>query len=493
MTTTKAPAGNPNPYTISVPASAVAAISHKFGLFARRCVKLGMVEPQLVEGAHTFVPDFAHAPRNTNPGSLPQIEMVELTLLATAVMAMGGWRLLGRVDRLPDGRPLVARTPGTEGIALPDIRDAGDCDHCRKVRVRTETFLVANLDGRVSQVGRNCLADFLGHDPKAALRQAQLIDEFTSTWGTGAWGPTPELLYDTAAVLALAARVASHGGYLGTTKAAEINEEIESQNLLRPHAVSTRAHVVERLIRLRAMSRKEQLERAAFEAAWDARYPDDAVAAALSAEMSAGIAEAAAHPGSEWEANVAAVVSTPHLRDRHFGVAISAAVMGLRRQERPAKVAHRPSVHLGVVGERINLPAEIVFTRVFDGDFGTRTLLKFQAAEGTLLWWATGIPTKPAAEGPDGTMTESGPWAVGDLVTLTGTVKAHEADRWSGQPTTLFTRVKLVLRAPEPAAETELDPAAVTAILDAIPGAYESAQAGLAEARAGHVIPLADL
>jgi predicted transcriptional regulator len=37
------------------------------------------------------------------------------------------------------------------------------------------------------------------------------------------------------------------------------------------------------------------------------------------------------------------------------------------------------------------------------------------------------------------------------------------------------------------------DPASVTALLDAIPGAREDAQAGLADAAAGRVIPLAEL
>jgi predicted transcriptional regulator len=37
------------------------------------------------------------------------------------------------------------------------------------------------------------------------------------------------------------------------------------------------------------------------------------------------------------------------------------------------------------------------------------------------------------------------------------------------------------------------DSASVTALLDAIPGAWEDTQAGLADADAGRVIPLADL
>lgn len=480
------------PYTITVPAQALPSVMHKFDLFARHCAKLGMAEPTLLEGTHSFVPDYTQAGLNPNPALLPQIEMVELTLHAPAVIALGGWQLLGRVDRLPDGAPLIARTPGTEAITLPVIDDAGACQHCGKSRVRTETFLVANLDGRLAQVGRNCLLDFLGHDPAAALRQAKLLDDFTKSFGHG-FGPTSEFFYDTAAVLALAAQVAAHGGFLGTHKAAEINAEIEAQGLLRQRAVSTLAHVLERLLRPRAMGSKERIARDQFEHEWDQRFPDDATTVKLAADMAEGIAQASVNPHSEWEANVAAVVAQPRLRQRHFGVAVSAALLGLRRQDRPAKSAQLLSRHLGVIGAKLTLPAEIVFVREFDGDFGLRTLFKFAAAEGMLTWWASGIRTKPAVEGLDGTMAEPGIWAVGDLLTLTGTVKGHDIDRWSGQPTTLLSRVKLVPRMMVPNAVEAPSGEAITAILDAIPGAFENVQAGLADIKAGNFLALKDL
>jgi hypothetical protein len=41
--------------------------------------------------------------------------------------------------------------------------------------------------------------------------------------------------------------------------------------------------------------------------------------------------------------------------------------------------------------------------------------------------------------------------------------------------------------------QTDPDPANVTALLDAIPGAREQAQHGLHEVRAGHVVRLEDL
>lgn len=484
---------NPTPYTIVVPAEALSAIIHRFGLFARRCVKLGLAEPSLVTGAHSFIPDPRGTGRSSHAIPSPLLEMVELTLLAPPVMALGGWRLAGRVDRLPDGSPLIARTPGTQAIMLPDIRDAGDCQHCRKTRVRTETFLVAHEDGRVAQVGRDCLRDFLGHDPVAALRQARLLDRFTSTWGSGSWSPAPEPFYDTAAVLALAVRVAAHGGYLGNHRAAEINAEIEERNLLRPHAVPTVARVTERLIGPAVMTAGQLGERDQFEREWDERYPDDEAAAALAADTAAGIAEASVHPGSEWEANVAAVVGQPQLRSRHFGVAVSAVLLGLRRQARPPRPPSAPSRHLGTLGARLTLDAEIVFVRDFEGDFGSRTLYKFQAAEGTLTWWTASLPTKPSPPDLVGSSPPPGPWVVGDLVTLTGTVKTHETDRYDGRPVTVLTRVKLTARAAIPVPEPGPDPAEITAILEAIPGAFERAEIGLTDAGSGDVVALEDL
>ena len=104
MTTNPAPSNSATPYTINVQAEALPAIRHRFGLFARRCVKLNMVEPILIEGAHSFVPDTSNASRRTNPALLPLIEMVAQVLVSLAplievvIMVAGIFRALAKLE-----------------------------------------------------------------------------------------------------------------------------------------------------------------------------------------------------------------------------------------------------------------------------------------------------------------------------------------------------------------------------------------------------------
>lgn len=430
----------------TVPAAALAEITHKVDLMARRCMRTGMPAPLLAETGRHFVPDYSAAAPGTPVAQLPKIEMVDLELTTPAVIELGGWSLLGRVDALPDGTALVARTPGTEAMPLPLIAGAYVCDHCGKPRTRNATFLVYNAGGQVHQVGRNCLRDFLGHDPAALIWWHEALVNLTS--GLGGYGLRGEHLWDTDEVLALAARVAAHGGFLGRGKAAEINQDIDDRDLLRPHVISTSGEVAWRLDPPPVGSR-ERLDSEARIAAWDERYPDDAAAAELLTVTREALATLA--PTSEWEANVVAVVAQPLLRSRHFGVAVSAVVLGLKRQDREVAARNRPaplpSRHLGEIGERLTLPATVAFVREFSAEWGTRTLIKFQAPEGVLLWWASGSPVRPDRD-------ELTPWAVGDEVTVTGTVKAHESDRYDGRDVTVLNRCKLTPRVVELAEAT---------------------------------------
>lgn len=436
--------GNAELLTRTLPADRLPEVRHRVELFARRCLKKGMPIPRLIEGEHSFIPDTTGIAPPCDPALLPQIEYVEVSLDAPDRVSLGGWSLLGRVDTLPDGSPLVARVPGTENTPLPLVSDPKACDHCGQPRTRTETFLVANDDGRLAQVGRDCLRDFLGHDPASLLWWAKALDRLDDDLNSfGAPAGSGEPIYATDAVLGLAARVAAHGGFLGRAKARQINAEIDDQGLLRRHTTPTADQVSWRLAPPRAFTRRERDEYDRKLAEWENRYPEDQSSADLLAATGQGIAALGDDPANEWEANVAQVVAQKHIRPRHLGTAVSAVVLGLRRQERAAPKAVSPSKHLGVIGDRLTLPATIVFTRQFPGDWGTRTLLKLQGDEGSLQWWATGIPLRPDSQQP---------WATGDAVTVSGRVKAHTVDRYDGRAVTDLTRCTLVPRQKPPRA-----------------------------------------
>jgi hypothetical protein len=426
----------PKILSAAIPIEHLVKLRRDIDSLGSRCLRKGMPEPELTMGPAHFIAD----PRyNVAKGALvPQIEVSDVTMMVPERVAMAGWSLLGRVDALPDGRPLVARTPGTEDVPLPPLRSPYECVHCGKVRDRRETFLMVHVSGRTAQVGRTCLRDFLGHDPAPLLWWAARIEEWRTRFAGYSGGGVSVRFYRTDAVLTLAARVASHGGYMGRGRARQINEEVEASGV--GHIVEPTSAKVSWRLDPPPFGRTARTSRTAAIAAWDARYPDDAPAQDLLALTRSELARVSAGPTSEWEANVAAVTAQQLLREIHLGIAVSAVVLGLKLTERAAKARNLPpSAHMGSVGERLrDLDAVITLVKTYEpdeGDWSARTLIKFQTAGAALTWWATGIPRR--REHP------YAPWTVGNHVRLTGTVREHATDRYDGRPTTLLTRCVL--------------------------------------------------
>lgn len=94
-----------------------------------------------------------------------------------------GYKFLATISHEGGGN-VIKTVPGED--SNPQIKNFYDarpdyCDHCKKRRNRIDTFIVSDLDGNLRQVGRNCLADFLGGaDPKAVLFYFSLRDSIQS-------------------------------------------------------------------------------------------------------------------------------------------------------------------------------------------------------------------------------------------------------------------------------------------------------------------------
>jgi hypothetical protein len=407
---------------------------------AARAARKGMPVPDLEQSAPYFIPDPSFVPsRYSGVGLIvPQIEVVDVAILAPDSIALGGWSLVGRVDTLPDGSAFVARTPGTEATPLPPIADPKACAYCHKRRIRCETFLVGQPNGEIVQVGRSCLRDFLGHDPAALLWWHQSLSGLKTSIGGFAGFTGIGRVYLTDDILTLAARVAAQVGYLSRTRARAINDQIDANGLGGAY-VSTTAEIVGWRLGPPLGLPPRKLDRATL--AWELRYPDDAPARSLLALTRTQLSRVLATPANEWEASLAQIVKLPVVRARHLGVATSAVLLGLKEQERIAKAkVLPPSAHLGAVGERLRgLEAEITFTKSHVGGFGPETLLKFQSATALLGWWGTGTPGH-------GGYPNAQAWQVGDQVILDGTVSAHEADRYDGRSITMLKRCVLKSR-----------------------------------------------
>ncbi len=85
-----------------------------------------------------------------------------------------GWIFLGTVQ-LIDGENICRAVPGA---TIPQqYRTATDwCDHCKSHRGRKDVFVVQHESGETKVVGRNCIADFLGHEnPESITWRATIL------------------------------------------------------------------------------------------------------------------------------------------------------------------------------------------------------------------------------------------------------------------------------------------------------------------------------
>lgn len=87
---------------------------------------------------------------------------------------LNGWSFLATINHTDDGN-VVRALPGAEPD--PKWQTVGpQCDHCHWKRKRNDSYIVQNEQGEVKQVGRSCLADFIGHvNPHEIAKYAEYL------------------------------------------------------------------------------------------------------------------------------------------------------------------------------------------------------------------------------------------------------------------------------------------------------------------------------
>ena len=414
----------------SVPTYALDTVRERVAKVNARANRRGFPTVTLTVGATSLVSDpyfecscpWAQAVRDgmmTCDETVPQVEYSDVRITADAPLRMSGWRLVAvvaadAVDTDGNAVPMLTNVPGESSRGI-EITDAMLCNHCNTRRYRTETFIVRHDDGRISQVGRQCIRDFLGHDPAALLAG---LDAFRSLVFSDSeresWGRAAPRTWSIREVLTAAARIVAADGWYISKRKAEESEGTERQ----VNSTASRVGLV--LNPFNAQQRKHV----------DEDYPHtDRVDWLVDTTISE---LASLRPSNEWEYKLADYANIATVGARHLGILASALILALRTEERKQKAAAKPeSHHIGSIGERLTLTVQVNFVREFDGNYGTTTLLKGTTPEGNAVqWWRTGAWAR-AYE------TDHGP------ETWTGTVKAHDLDRFDNSPVTVLTRCKV--------------------------------------------------
>lgn len=145
--------------TYTIHAADVAQFNKLLAVAQKKAEKLGV--PAITASFGTpFLTEYRDA-----RGFARSATMVQVTIDG-ATPKYAGWKLVGIVSPLKadDGSvlPIITTVPGETVNTNGQARDPLACDHCKVRRDRLESFIVQHDDGSERQVGRSCLADFLG-------------------------------------------------------------------------------------------------------------------------------------------------------------------------------------------------------------------------------------------------------------------------------------------------------------------------------------------
>ena len=146
----------------------------------KRAVKIGAAPVEVIEKGMKLVIHPEHRPL-VEKGKLsfedaPKVRVHQVEIKGKPPK-MEGYAFVGTLDHITlPGKVVVKTVPG-QSIPQEFYNNEPRCEQCNKIRRRNDTFVLHHLeDGKHVQVGRNCLRDFFGHDPR------QIANFLSSLW-----------------------------------------------------------------------------------------------------------------------------------------------------------------------------------------------------------------------------------------------------------------------------------------------------------------------
>lgn len=394
---------------------------------ARRAVKLGLEAPELVVVDEFLAVEFTGRLVNgvCETREVPRV-VVEVR---GPRIEVAGWGFVATIEHGPEGvGNALHKAPAARGVSIPvQFRRAVPwCDHCQTERRRNDTFVVRAVDGSAwKQVGRNCLRDFFGIDPTAAITWmaclVRICGELDDDEFRRMGGGRGEQVFSLGSFLPVVASLIRTDGWLSRGQARAAWDEYGDNKQ------STADGAVELLTPVpggdwRAQEAERQ-RRARLEAVSDVdrETADKALEWAERTILAKPIEDRA-----EYEQNLAVGLAKPWVDRRSLGV-VASVVRAYGRaieaeMERKA-TAEKVNEHVGTVGERVELTLKVTGLRSWDGDWGTTTLHRFEDGDGRLVVWF-GSRGQIAGEGE----------------TVTARWKIKEHSEYKGRRQTVVTR-----------------------------------------------------
>lgn len=297
-----------------------------------------------------------------------------------------GWRLVAVLEPLTTeegAENIIQAVPGQKCPA--EYRDrVGQCDHCKTERRRNQTFVCRHIDGRHQMVGRNCLADFLGHtDPHHLAKMAEMLGELAGIceaagdeeWNEG--GSRGGNAWSLDCFMCMTAASIVLDGWLSRGKAFEYggiataNKTMEALNPL-PKQDSVYLFWLDTMRELAAHERQQGIAAAAI--TWAAELTDEEIG------------------DSDYLYNLCLVCRAGYVTGKTAGLAASLIVAHGRAQDKAVKqreLAKRAetSKHQGSVGDKIWRQLTVERINYCEGYYGTTAIHSMVDGEGNSYTW----------------------------------------------------------------------------------------------------------
>jgi|SRR5579859_484836 len=299
----------------------------------------------------------------------PKINGYEFAAVLSPAFDENG-NLLGNVMR---------QVPGFEGSIPEHFRNADNyCDHCKTHRRRLETFVIANENG-FRQIGRNCLAYYLGlTNPETLAELAQILIDADDLMGMaedegfGGGGSSALDRYLMSEVLEIGASAIRQYGWLSGKSAREFDKTSTAQ-------------------RTRDWMFGGPKTRENFEHKLTVSEEDKA----LVAETMEWLGTIDANTTDDYLYNLSLLSRTTAIRSKEFGYAVSAISAYSREKERTIRrnariESDKNSEFVGVVGERMIFEnVLVVYTNTYESDFGVTHFYKMKQGNNVLAYFAS--------------------------------------------------------------------------------------------------------
>lgn len=318
-----------------------------------------------------------------------------------------GWEFLARIDHNNDrtGASNLIYTAPDKELPAEYRSNPADCDHCVKTRKRRDTFILRNTaSGELKQIGRTCIKDFIGHDPKHILmmfeylrRAATLTKEYTDI-------PTDmnnHRFINLQIFLGFVARAIRKNGWTSKSVAHENG------------SISTCSYALDDMFPANRASIYEVKP-----------TDDDKDVASAAIQHVLGLDK----DKNDYIHNIVTIAETGYVDWKATGYAASIVRVYQNYLERLKEESNRVdtsnSKHVGERKERLELSVRIIFKRIFNGYYGTTTIIKMFSDDGDVFVTFSTGNFNPNMD---------------DILKIRGTVKDHQS--YKGESQTILNRV----------------------------------------------------